>query len=190
MICAKFGVSTYMETLLRFQHKDGKYRNNGLERICPVCSTTFVTRADQPSTTCGTRCRGVAARNRVEVKCAQCGKDFELPLNRIKIPRSGLHFCCRLCKDTAQRIGGIKEIQPAHYGTGPEDYRAKFAPDELVCKRCGYDEFSVSVQIHHIDHNRENNDRDNLMPLCANCHWALHNNKWFLSELSQPTMAA
>lgn len=68
---------------------------------------------------------------------------------------------------------------PPHFGTAKVvDYRALFEQKEFVCSRCGYDEFSCSVDIHHIDGNRENNDKSNLIPYCANCHKALHGGKW------------
>jgi 5-methylcytosine-specific restriction endonuclease McrA len=71
---------------------------------------------------------------------------------------------------------------PPHYGTAkPENrYREQFSEDELVCARCGYDEFKCAVAIHHIDHNRQNNDKSNLLPLCMNCHMGVHNNLWKL----------
>ena len=57
-------------------------------------------------------------------------------------------------------------------------YRNLFTEAELVCSRCGYDEFSCAVEIHHKDKDRTNNDKENLIPLCACCHRGLHNNKW------------
>jgi len=57
-----------------------------------------------------------------------------------------------------------------------------------VCKRCGYNEFLCSLDIHHIDERKHENDWqrldfsdwDNLIILCRNCHHALHQKKWTL----------
>ena len=99
--------------------------------------------------------------------------------------KSGLFFCSRKCKDEAQQLGGIKAIMPNHYGTanGTLSYRDKFENSELVCRRCGYNEFTCGVDIHHIDKDRTNNDKSNLIPLCSNCHKALHFRHWKLKEL-------
>jgi 5-methylcytosine-specific restriction endonuclease McrA len=92
--------------------------------------------------------------------------------------KSGLFFCSREHKDLAQRIGGIKEIQPDHYGEGKySKYRTKALRFlEQVCNRCGYQEHPEILQAHHIDHNRSNNDIKNLEMLCPNCHALEHRN--------------
>lgn len=42
------------------------------------------------------------------------------------------------------------------------------------CSSCGYDKHKGSLHIHHKDNNHENNNQDNLIVLCANCHMELH----------------
>lgn len=107
---------------------------------------------------------------------------MELPPGRLKRSRHGVYFCSRVCKDNGQRIGGIEKIQPPHYGTRQiAEYRKMFSPDELKCIRCGYNEFGCAVEIHHKDGDRKNNNRENLVTLCANCHGALHHKKWKLT---------
>ena len=73
----------------------------------------------------------------------------------------------------AQKLGGIVEIQPLHYGTsnGKRYYRDKaleFYGEK--CEICGYSEHKEALQVHHIDSDRENNTMDNLIVLCANHH--------------------
>lgn len=43
--------------------------------------------------------------------------------------------------------------------------------------QCAVCEEKVSLQIHHIDLNRENNDLENLLCVCANCHQRAHSPK-------------
>jgi len=51
------------------------------------------------------------------------------------------------------------------------------------CQRCGYYEFEGSLHIHHINRDRDNNNESNLILLCANCHFGLHQKKWKLEEI-------
>lgn len=51
------------------------------------------------------------------------------------------------------------------------------------CARCGYNEFPCSLQVHHKDSDRDNNNTDNLILLCANCHTALRYDRWKLTDI-------
>lgn len=82
------------------------------------------------------------------VSCAQCGVLFHKTPSKQKKSRSGLFFCCRECKDKAQRIGGIKAIRPAHYGA--IEYReyclyCKTKIPKHRCRRRKYCSHSCSV---------------------------------------------
>ena len=111
------------------------------------------------------------------VKCAYCQKDFYITLSRAERSKSKLYFCCSEHHDAAQRLGGIKEILPKHYGTGSGAYyyrRIAFADRPKICERCGFDKHEAAIIVHHRDRNRENNDPSNLEVLCANCHAIEH----------------
>jgi hypothetical protein len=162
--------------------KDGRKRQ-AISTKCPACGIKFLTRKDQPHTCCSRKCSYKHnIKPLVVVKCAWCGKDVYRKKGGFKSSKSGLYFCNRLCKESAQKLGGIKEIMPSHYGTsdGENSYRELFEPEELICARCSYNEFIGSIQIHHKDRNRKNNIKDNLIPLCANCHMGLHHGNWKL----------
>jgi len=133
---------------------------------------------------CNRKCSGEFKHKNVKppepnVKCAHCEKLFYLCESKQACSKSGLFFCCREHKDAAQRIGGITEIMPPHYGTGsPENtYRNKvfFTLNRpKVCERCGYDENEAAIIVHHKDRNRMNDTEENLEVLCCNCHAIEH----------------
>ncbi len=161
-----------------FNDKTGK-RRKGISVKCKACSKKFITRKDQPAKYCCKSCANNAGR--ITLKCANCKKRFNREKSKLMSSKSGLYFCKRQCKDQAQKLGGIKQIMPDHYGTSQTSYRKLFTEEELFCHRCGYKEFTCGVDIHHIDEDKTNNDRKNLIPLCKCCHSALHAGLWQLS---------
>lgn len=50
-----------------------------------------------------------------------------------------------------------------------------------VCVVCGFDKI---VDLHHIDHNKENNSNKNLVGLCPNHHKMIHNS-YFREEIKK-----
>ena len=167
---------------------DGKKRKC-VTIICDFCGKEHHSRI-RPSRNkqvkyCSQQCAAKANSNRVSLTCSWCKSEFTRAKSKTTTSKSKLYFCTRKCKDEAQKLGGIKEIQPPHFGTSQiVDYRAMFDESELICARCKYKEFICSIDIHHIDKDRTNNNKSNLIPLCSCCHMALHRGAWDFSELS------
>ena len=110
--------------------------------------------------------------SRVQLICDHCSALFYRSKSKLLNSRSGKMFCCRECKDIAQSY--MEEIQPDHYGTGEGNYRARALKHYgNSCKLCGYT-IEDALEVHHIDKNRDNNDLDNLVVLCCNCHTLVH----------------
>ena len=117
--------------------------------------------------TCSTTCPMRANLNSVWTVCAFCGKDKKIKASRLK----EFNFCNRECKDSAQRIGGIKEIQPPHYNNGKTNYRIRALRENgEICQQCSYNDDVRMLDVDHIDSNRDNNDLENLQVLCVWCH--------------------
>ena len=109
------------------------------------------------------------------IQCTLCNKQINRSPSKLKKSKSKLYFCSRDCKDKAQRLGGINQIQPSHYGTSKKSYRS-LAFTSLVncCNRCEYSKCRGALEVHHIDRDRNNNMLDNLEILCRNCHAEEH----------------
>lgn len=180
-----------MQEYIHFTDTDGKKRI-GLKTNCRYCNKEFAARLRSRKKAksyakfcCKECCRKWDEENHqiFEIKCDFCQSIVNK--RKFKPSKTGLHFCSRQCKDEAQKLkSGITALHLPHYSTGRSSYRNQFETDKLICKRCGYNEFSCSVDIHHIDKNRDNNHLDNLIPLCANCHTGIHRGRWKLEDLN------
>ena len=154
-------------------------------KSCEYCSIEFAAPQKEVNRGNGRFCSTACSAKRTRKKtqkvlnciCAQCGKACWKPFSKIKNSRSGLFFCNRLCKETAQKLGGIKAIMPPHYGTsnGCHSYR-ELAFNNLVakCERCDYSKYVGVLEVHHIDGDRTHNSLENLRILCPTCHEEQH----------------
>lgn len=131
-------------------------------------------------------------RNRIRAKreersllglCTDCGEPRS-PLSRAKCEA---HRKAGLLRN---RTYAKKRRQPGsafHLGRNTIERRAKtvlrtygqsaadlWAEHDGCCQICGQRHGECSVQIHHIDEDRENGSRENLAVLCFDCHQATH----------------
>jgi hypothetical protein len=161
-----------------------------ITKKCEYCGTSFEAALSEHkrgyarycSRSCGTK--GSAQKRYPNKKpnlvCAECNKKFYRQNSKQVNSKSGLFFCSRKCKDAAQRIGGMSQIQPPHYGTGTgaHSYRAKAFRKML--HRCAFCHSEIYVEVypvHHIDFNRKNNHISNLLIVCPCCHTVIHFHK-------------
>lgn len=105
--------------------------------------------------------------------CANCSTSFYRSPSSAKGSKSGLMFCSRRCKEEMQSLkNGISPIQPSHYGNGSGiNYRIlAYRYYDKKCNVCGYDKHPEILVVHHKDHDRTNNELDNLEILCPTHH--------------------
>lgn len=153
---------------LKFETKyENVRRDNRKHHICPKCQQEDL---DKSSI-------------KIKCECDYCHKEFFREPSKIQKSKSGLLFCSRKCKDSAQKINSgnkFKQMRPSHYNTG-KNYREKaFRVYLLECSVCGWNEDKDVLEVHHIDENRENNDISNLIILCPICHKKLTTHKYKL----------
>ena len=115
----------------------------------------------------------------IEVICGYCNKIIKRKPSSVKRNKSGYYFCCQEHKTLALRTGNFEGLAPSHYYTtngGEWNIIRKriLGVYNSSCYRCGYNELEYCIDIHHIDHNKDNNSDENLVALCCNCHQRIH----------------
>lgn len=123
-------------------------------------------------TQCSRACSMGKIIKRELINCDLCNKDFYSRKSQSKNSKSGLRFCSKKCKDSAQTLeNNFLELRPSHYGVGRRSYRkAAIRNFEQKCIICGYKENPRMLDVDHIDSNRSNNKLENLQFLCVWCH--------------------
>jgi len=98
--------------------------------------------------------------------CVFCKKNKQK-----KTSKGTYQALCSWCDE--KRFGIRKRKQFYVYRCNGERIYRKFK--EECCSRCGFiAENRCQLDVHHIDQNHHNNDPNNLITLCANCHRLIH----------------
>lgn len=145
--------------------------------------------------------------SKVVVKCGYCGKNVEI----IACKAQNNHvFCDESCYALYRKFIYKQPSGPdSHWygkrgsetpnwqgGLSYEPYSSLFdnalkeqvrVRDNHTCQICGAKQKAQKLSIHHIDYNKKNNDKSNLVSLCRKCHSITNGNRpeWeeFLSKL-------
>ncbi len=141
--------------------------------ICskPIYKRPFEIQANKGRVYCSMICYGISCRK--EIPCAVCGKLILSGLNK--------KTCSRSCANK-HRVG-IKYKQ-----NRPRDKVVSYRILKIrllklrgkICERCTYNKYEI-LQVHHKDRNHANNDLNNLLLICPNCHFEEHylEKSWF-----------
>lgn len=167
--------------------KDGRKRKVTLV-LCDTCGCEFWKQTRFLSTTknnyCTFECSAKGRQCRIEVQCAVCNKIIIRQLGKTGT-KSGLQFCSQDCKNEAQtRETGLLKCFDGYWESA-SGYRAiALSHYPQKCEWCFEDALEM-LDVHHIDHNRKNRNKDNLLVLCVWCH-ALETRKLVCVEERKP----
>lgn len=113
-------------------------------------------------------------------------------MTREYIKRKNSRPICCVCNITAGRIVGRykdgstkygKRCSTCHHARYETTYRAD---KKDKCDMCGFiPKHKCQLDVDHIDGNHNNNNKDNLQTLCANCHRLktfLNNDGWYVNK--------
>lgn len=137
-----------------------------INKICKICKKDFNVKMYRKDSAkyCSKNCYDIRNGIPIQYNCLFCNKEFVYPPNR---PR---RYCSHKC---ANKGRSIHLLEPKH----PNNFKRFWMRRGMIiqkCEKCGYDECKEILGIHHIDENRNNNKRENLLILCPNCHSLIH----------------
>jgi hypothetical protein len=91
--------------------------------------------------------------------------------------RSGKVFCSKTCQ-TLWRNSIYSGEKHARWNNGISIYRKILLKNgkQPICQNCKIKDTRL-LNAHHVDHDRNNNDLNNLVWLCLNCHFLVHHDK-------------
>lgn len=135
---------------------------------------------------CSQKCMGEAYKDRVTLRCSECGKEFQRAKSGYD-PNNKHYFCSKDCQ--AKNIDYILRGKDHHRyidgksrnsrGKGWIRTRKELRKrDNYTCKMCGITEGELgkALDVHHIkpyrmfDDSEKANEQGNLISLCPSCH--------------------
>jgi hypothetical protein len=136
---------------------------------CLVCSTSIYRRPseikqNQGKVFCTMVCYGAFSRK--EKPCAVCKKPILASFNK--------KTCSRACSNIYR--AGIKYNigRPKDKVRSQQALKIRLLEERgRVCERCEYDKYQI-LEVHHRNRNRQDNNLENLLLICPNCHAEEH----------------
>ncbi len=145
---------------------------------CKICNTEFYARPSHlkrgEGKFCSRKCQYQGQRKGVFILCDICGTEKWKTQKEMKQSKSGKHFCSKKCQ-TIWRNKYFSGEKHSNWQGGEFTYQKVMKENKIepICNVCGNRDKRILI-IHHIDHNRKHNTKDNLVWLCRNCHYLVH----------------
>lgn len=160
-------------------------RWNG-EKSCVVCGKELTGSVKRKNKTCSDKCASILGseirmgeksarwKPELDIKCRECGKPTRRLYKAI--------FCSRKCSSEWKSKHLSRENSPlwkggSAYEDYPSEFNSKFRAeirkrDGYFCQLCHIKSFHLDV--HHIDENKKNCLKENMVSLCRSCHRKVH----------------
>lgn len=162
-----FQVKNYRKDTAKYCSKSCNALHSRIRGIreCEICkkSFEFISSRCKIAKYCSRKCyhKSQIGRGEIENTCIHCGKIFrDSPCKKRK-------YCSKQCVNKSE-----KSTWKATYNTIRKNMFRRGMIEK--CQICGFNSCKEILGIHHIDKNNKNNNPDNLMVLCPNCHSMQH----------------
>jgi len=156
---------------------------------CKICGNEFYVKPSHQKLGygkyCSRKCHHQGMRKGKYVRCHVCKKEtWKQPKDLIG-SKSEYYFCTKSCQTQWRNKYYSGVLHPNWKSGAGVDYR-KLLLETCIkkeCQKCKCNDKRVLV-VHHIDKDRTNNNTKNLVWLCLNCHYLVHNHEesiiWWL----------
>ena len=147
--------------------------------ICDFCGKKFRRKRSQIKLAikhfCCLRCSEQGRKRGRVVNCFVCKKPIYKSLKDLNLSKSGKHFCNHICGNKWIGEQQRAENNPNWLG-GKSSYKnlLKRIDIKKECVLCKKNDIRI-LCVHHLDKDRKNNKMTNLVWLCRNCHFLVHN---------------
>jgi hypothetical protein len=150
---------------------------------CKICKNAFYIKPSHLARGwgkyCSKACQSKGQLTGKYVLCAICSKEIWKMQKELRHSKSKNYFCSKSCQTTWRNSVYVGTKHPG-WINGINAYRKIMTRNNIpaICTHCEITDVRVLI-VHHIDHNRTNNALSNLMWLCRNCHYLIHEGKTF-----------
>ncbi|MDD5071311.1 MAG: HNH endonuclease [Patescibacteria group bacterium] len=146
---------------------------------CKICGKNFHIKPSHKKLGygkyCSKKCQYQGQRKGKYVICEICGKEVWKMPKELRASKSQKFFCSKRCQTIWRNKYYIGELH-SNWRGGEFIYYRIMRENKIFprCKICGIKDKRVLI-IHHKDSDRKNYKIDNLVWLCRNCHYLVHN---------------
>jgi hypothetical protein len=149
--------------------------------ICNFCNKEFRKKKSQIFLSqkhyCSKICLEKSKKKGKLVECFVCKKLVYKKIKNLNLSKSGKYFCSHTCSNicTGERQ---RAENHSNWINGESSYKnlLKRTNSLKECVLCKKNDIRI-LCVHHLDKNRKNNKINNLIWLCHNCHFLVHNYK-------------
>lgn len=170
LIRKKYPKQKYCSLLCR---NKGLTTRNGRFIICLICSKEFYTNHASTQKYCSVECKNNIPAILIKCICQYCRKDFTVFTKQPYRPP----LACKIC---VQKKSKNRSRKSKYYNN------RRLVLSVSKCEKCEYNKSVSILGVHHINKDRSNTDKSNLIVLCPNCH-SLEHSKHLVHSLIRQT---
>ena len=149
---------------------------------CKICSEKFYSKPNWIEKGwgkyCSLKCSQEGRKKGKLVKCHICGKNAYKNPKALKNSKSKKYFCGKSCQTVWRNSIVFVGKNHSNWKGGEFTYKNIITKSDTpkLCVLCKEKDKRI-LAVHHIDKNRKNNTINNLIWLCHNCHFLIHQYK-------------